>query len=49
MAFRDTNALHEALAIAITDSGYKPLRIDRHEYIGGVMDEILARIRKAVS
>jgi hypothetical protein len=46
MAFRDDlKETHQAIHAAIESAGYKPLRIDKHEYIGGVMDEIKARIR----
>lgn len=48
MAFRtDLADVYTALAFGIESAGYKPLRIDRHEYTGGVMDEILAQIRQS--
>jgi nucleoside 2-deoxyribosyltransferase len=47
MAFRDMDHVDLAIQTAITSAGYKPCRIDREEYLGGVMDEILARIRQS--
>ena len=48
MAFRPELAdVHLALSAGIEAAGYKALRIDSHEYNGGVMDEILAQIRKS--
>jgi hypothetical protein len=48
MAFREDLAdVYTALAAGIEAAGYKPLRIDNHEYNGGVMDEILAQIRQS--
>lgn len=47
MAFKDMDTVHDAIATAVKKAGYKPLRIDSHEYIGGIMDEILARIRES--
>jgi nucleoside 2-deoxyribosyltransferase len=32
---------------AVAAAGYKHLRIDSDEYIGGVMDQIIARIRES--
>jgi len=39
--------LDPAIEEGITRAGYKPTRIDREEYIGGVMDEIIAKIRES--
>jgi nucleoside 2-deoxyribosyltransferase len=47
MAFKEMDAVHEAIAAAVVAAGYKPLRIDGHEFVGGIMDEILARIRES--
>lgn len=33
--------------LAIARAGYKPTRIDREEYIGGVMDQIIGKIRES--
>jgi len=46
MAFRpELDSLYLAIAEAITSAGFRPRRIDKHEYIGGVLDEIVAQIR----
>lgn len=47
MAFKDMDDVHDAIAAAVRAAGYKPLRIDGHEFVGGIMDEILARIRES--
>lgn len=48
MAFReDMNLAELAIRKAVESAGYRPLRIDRHEFLGGVMDEIVARIRES--
>jgi hypothetical protein len=47
MAFKDMDHVHEAIAAAIEAAGYRPLRIDRSEFVGGVMDEITVRIRES--
>jgi hypothetical protein len=36
-----------AIGTAICAVGYKPVRIDRQEFLGNVPDEILAEIRKS--
>jgi nucleoside 2-deoxyribosyltransferase len=48
MAFmKEMDPVHAAIHEGIEAAGYRPLRIDKHEYLGGVMDEILARIRES--
>lgn len=37
----------DAIGSAICAAGYKPVRIDRQEFLGNVPDEILAEIRKS--
>jgi hypothetical protein len=41
------NGLRDAIEAAVRRAGYEPLRVDRHEFVGGVMDEILAKIRQS--
>jgi hypothetical protein len=45
MKFQGMDQLYKAIAEGIERAGYKPTRIDREEYIGGVMDQIIAKIR----
>jgi hypothetical protein len=48
IAFReDTANASAAIEAGISAAGYWPLRIDKQEYLGGVMDEIKARIRES--
>jgi hypothetical protein len=47
MKFHGMDDLHKAIQEGITRAGYKPTRIDREEYIGGVMDEIIAKVRES--
>ena len=37
----------EAFAPAIEDAGYRPFRIDRHDYTGKIDDEVIAQIRRS--
>jgi hypothetical protein len=41
------NYVRDAIEAAVRRAGYEPLRVDRHEFVGGVMDEILAKIRQS--
>ncbi|MCH8029393.1 MAG: hypothetical protein IH874_05635 [Candidatus Dadabacteria bacterium] len=41
------NAYSEAIRPGIVDAGYKPLRIDKHEHINKIDDEIIAQIRRS--
>lgn len=47
MAFGGMDELKAEIESAVRSTGYKPLRIDDAEYLGGVMDEILAQIRES--
>ena len=47
MAFKDMNAVRDAIEAGIGRAGYKPLRIDGDHFIGGVMDRIIAKIRES--
>jgi hypothetical protein len=48
IAFRaETKNASDAIEKGIETAGYKAVRIDKQEYIGGVMDEIKARIRES--
>lgn len=47
MKFKGMDDLHKAIEDGIARAGYKPSRIDREEYIGGVMDQIIAKIRES--
>jgi hypothetical protein len=47
MWFKDTDLLYKAIAAGIDQAGYRPSRIDREEFIGGVTDEIIAKIRES--
>jgi hypothetical protein len=47
MAFDGMDDVWLALRAAIGESGYRALRIDKSEFVGGVMDEIKARIRES--
>jgi len=40
-------AVHKAIAKGVEQAGYRPLRIDQDEYLGGIMDQIIARIRES--
>ena len=40
-------AYHGGIAPAITDSGYKPVRIDNKEHVNKIDDEIIAEIRRS--
>ena len=45
---RDMNAVYDkAIAPAIHDAGYEPVRVDREEHLGKIDDEIIAQIRRA--
>ena len=37
----------DAFARAIEDAGYRPFRIDRHDYAGKIDDEVIAQIRRS--
>ncbi|MEM6663933.1 MAG: hypothetical protein AAF666_17365 [Pseudomonadota bacterium] len=41
------DAFGEAFAPAIEDAGFKPMRVDRHEYEGKIDDEVIAQIRRS--
>ena len=47
MKFNDMNHVYAAIAEGITRAGYKPTRIDQEDYIGGVMDQIVVKIRES--
>jgi hypothetical protein len=47
MKFRDGNAVRDAIEAGITRAGYKPMRIDADQYVGGIMDRIVAKIRES--
>ncbi|MBZ5564212.1 MAG: hypothetical protein LAP13_17545 [Acidobacteriia bacterium] len=49
MWFQESMSLiyDEAIAPAIRESGYDPLRIDRHEHVNRIDDEIIAQIRRS--
>jgi hypothetical protein len=47
MAFKDMTDVHAAIVAGIKAAGYEPIRIDSFDYVGGVMDEIKARIRES--
>ena len=47
MWFKDSERLYNAIAAGIEKGGYRPCRIDREEFIGGVTDEIIAKIRES--
>jgi hypothetical protein len=47
MAFKDMNDVYAAIEAGVRAAGYQPVRIDKEEYVGGVMDEIKARIRES--
>ena len=45
---RDMDAVYDkAIAPAIHDAGYEPVRVDREEHLGKIDDEIIAQIRRA--
>ena len=45
---RDMDAVYDkAIAPAIRDAGYDPVRVDREEHLGKIDDEIIAQIRRA--
>jgi hypothetical protein len=37
----------KAIAAAISDAGYEPLRIDRHEHVNRIDDEIIGQIKRS--
>jgi len=37
----------QAIAAAIADAGYEPLRIDRHEHVNRIDDEIIGQIKRS--
>jgi hypothetical protein len=37
----------KAIATAISDAGYEPLRIDRHEHVNRIDDEIIGQIKRS--
>jgi len=41
------NTYEQAIAAAISDAGYEPLRIDRHEHVNRIDDEIIGQIRRS--
>jgi len=43
----DLKPVGDAIEKAIRDAGYQPTRVDQHEYVGGVMDKVLALIRQS--
>ena len=47
MKFKEMDPVYEAIAAGIEQAGYRPTRIDREDYIGGVMDQIVAKIRES--
>jgi hypothetical protein len=47
MKFKGMDYLYAAIAAGIERAGYKPTRIDQEDYIGGVMDQIVAKIRES--
>ncbi|HEY5090803.1 MAG TPA: hypothetical protein VIK30_12580 [Polyangia bacterium] len=47
MKFKEMDPVYEAIAAGIARAGYQQTRIDREEYIGGVMDQIIAKIRES--
>jgi hypothetical protein len=47
MKFIGMDDLYAAISEGIARAGYKPTRIDREDYIGGVMDQIVAKIRES--
>jgi nucleoside 2-deoxyribosyltransferase len=48
MSFDDKlRPVKEAISKAIGAAGYEPIRVDEEEYVGGVMDKIVALIRES--
>lgn len=47
MAFRGMDHVHRAIADGIARAGYQSLRMDGDEYVGGVMDRVIGRIRES--
>jgi hypothetical protein len=49
MSFRDDmkSAFADGIRPAVEACGYRPMRIDNKEYLGGVFDEIVAEIRES--
>jgi nucleoside 2-deoxyribosyltransferase len=48
MAFsEDLNPLKTAISTGIRAAGYEPTRVDQEDYVGGVMDKIIALIRES--
>jgi hypothetical protein len=49
MSFAETmNELYDrVIAPAISDAGYKPMRLDRHEHVNRIDDEIIGQIRRS--
>ncbi|MFI5088884.1 MAG: hypothetical protein ACHP7P_02345 [Terriglobales bacterium] len=44
----ETNLLYdEAIAPAVRDAGYRPFRVDRHEHVNRIDDEIIAQLRRS--
>ena len=44
---KDMNNIYETIAQAITQTGYKPIRIDKKEHINKIDDEILSEINQS--
>lgn len=47
MAFKDMDHVQKAIEAGIAKAGYRPLRIDADEFLGGVVDQVIARIRES--
>jgi nucleoside 2-deoxyribosyltransferase len=47
MSFRDMDQVHQAIAAGVAAAGYRPLRIDGDEFLGGILDRVIARIRES--
>jgi len=43
----ELNSEYDAIRTGIASAGYEPVRVDKDHYTGGVMDQILARIRES--
>lgn len=46
MAFNETDEIYKALAVAIMEAGFNPIRIDQVEHNNQIMPEIFGQIRK---
>src|SRR4051794_35645583 len=45
MAFKEMDPVRDAIWAGIERAGYKPMRIDHDEFVGGIMDRVVAQIR----